>query len=174
MVGELGDNRDRYQDPSIAQCEAGTAPVTRQSASTRTVHFRRACIHPLRETLWVFAFCSYAAVRGRKPTTTRRASAARNMRKRFGCWAMCGCASSSRCVVPRSPTTMPCSCRPALVMRRPGSRLPVGDPSSHANWICTTRSNVVRRDRVSPTVVSTTRCPRPQRSRARSGRRPNP
>jgi len=28
MVGELGDNRDRYQDPSIAQCEAGTAPVT--------------------------------------------------------------------------------------------------------------------------------------------------
>lgn len=58
MVGELGDNRDRYQDPSIAQCEAGTAPVTRQSAKTRTVHFRRACIHPLRETLWQFAFCS--------------------------------------------------------------------------------------------------------------------
>jgi len=58
MVGELGDNRDRYQDPSIAQCAAGTAPVTRQSATSRTVHFRRACIHPLRETLWVFAFCS--------------------------------------------------------------------------------------------------------------------
>jgi len=58
MVGELGDNRDRYQDPSIAQCEAGTAPITRTSAHTRTVHFRRACIHPLRETLWVFAFCS--------------------------------------------------------------------------------------------------------------------
>jgi transposase len=58
MVGELGDNRDRYQDPSIAQCEAGTAPVTRTSAHTRTVHFRRACIHPLRDTLWQFAFSS--------------------------------------------------------------------------------------------------------------------
>jgi len=58
MVGELGDNRDRYQDPSIAQCEAGTAPVTRTSARTRTVHFRRACIHPLRDTLWQFAFSS--------------------------------------------------------------------------------------------------------------------
>ena len=58
MVGELGDNRDRYQDPSIAQCEAGTAPVTRTSANTRTVHFRRACIHPLRDTLWQFAFSS--------------------------------------------------------------------------------------------------------------------
>jgi transposase len=58
MVGELGDNRDRYQDPSIAQCEAGTAPVTRTSANTRIVHFRRACIHPLRDTLWQFAFSS--------------------------------------------------------------------------------------------------------------------
>jgi len=58
MVGELGDNRDRYRDPNIAQCEAGTAPVTKKSGSTRTVHFRRACIHPLRETLWQFAFSS--------------------------------------------------------------------------------------------------------------------
>ncbi len=58
MVGELGDNLDRYRDPNVAQCEAGTAPVTRQSGTTRTVHFRRACIHPLRETLWQFAFAS--------------------------------------------------------------------------------------------------------------------
>jgi transposase len=58
MVGELGDNRDRYQDPSIAQCEAGTAPVTKASAHVRTVRFRRACIYPLRETLWLFAFAS--------------------------------------------------------------------------------------------------------------------
>ncbi len=58
MVGELGDNRERYQDAAVAQCEAGTAPVTRASGSTRTVHVRRACIHPLRETMWQFAFCS--------------------------------------------------------------------------------------------------------------------
>ncbi len=58
MVGELGDNRDRYRDPAIAQCAAGTAPVTRASGTSRIVHIRRACIHPLRETMWHFAFCS--------------------------------------------------------------------------------------------------------------------
>jgi transposase len=58
MVGELGDNRDRYRDAAIAQCAAGTAPVTHASGTSRTVHVRRACIHPLRETMWHFAFCS--------------------------------------------------------------------------------------------------------------------
>jgi len=58
MVGELGDHRDRYRDASSAQCEAGTAPVTRKSGSSHTVHVRRACIHPLRETMWQFAFAS--------------------------------------------------------------------------------------------------------------------
>jgi len=58
MVAELGDNRDRYRDAAVAQCAAGTAPVTRASGTSRTVHFRRACIHPLRDTLWHFAFCS--------------------------------------------------------------------------------------------------------------------
>ncbi len=58
MVGELGDNRDRYREATIAQCAAGTAPVTRASGTVRTVHVRRACIHPLRETLWQFAFAS--------------------------------------------------------------------------------------------------------------------
>lgn len=58
MIGELGDNRERYPDATVAQCEAGTAPVTRASGATRTVHVRRACIHPLREAMWQFAFCS--------------------------------------------------------------------------------------------------------------------
>ncbi len=58
MVGELGDHRARYPDAAAAQCEAGTAPITRASGATRTVHVRRACIRPLRETMWQFAFCS--------------------------------------------------------------------------------------------------------------------
>lgn len=58
MVGELGDHRERYTDAAAAQCEAGTAPITRSSGRTRTVHVRRACIRPLRETMWQFAFCS--------------------------------------------------------------------------------------------------------------------
>jgi hypothetical protein len=58
MVGELGDHRDRDRDPATAQCAAGTAPVTRASGASRTVRVRRACIHPLRETMWHFAFAS--------------------------------------------------------------------------------------------------------------------
>ena len=58
MVGELGDNRARYPDAAIAQCEAGTAPITKASGSTRFVRVRRACIRPLRETMWLFAFSS--------------------------------------------------------------------------------------------------------------------
>lgn len=58
MVAALGDNRDRYREAAVAQCAAGTAPITRASGTMRTVHVRRACIHPLRETLWQFAFCS--------------------------------------------------------------------------------------------------------------------
>jgi transposase len=41
MVGELGNNRDRYRDASSAQCEASTAPVTRKSGNVRTVYIRR-------------------------------------------------------------------------------------------------------------------------------------
>jgi transposase len=58
MVGELGDNRERYAVAAVAQCEAGTAPITKASGTSRTVHFRRACIHPLREVMWHFAFAS--------------------------------------------------------------------------------------------------------------------
>ncbi len=58
MVGELGDNRERYREAAGAQCEAGTAPITKASGTTRTVRFRRACIHPLREVMWHFAFSS--------------------------------------------------------------------------------------------------------------------
>jgi transposase len=58
MVGELGDNPERYPEAAIAQCEAGTAPVTKASGTARTVRFRRACIHPLREVMWHFAFCN--------------------------------------------------------------------------------------------------------------------
>lgn len=58
MVGELGESRERYHDAAASQCEAGTAPITRASGTVRTVHVRRACIHPLRETMWQFAFCS--------------------------------------------------------------------------------------------------------------------
>lgn len=58
MVGELGDHRERFRDVTVAQCEAGTAPITRSSGAVRIVQVRRACIRPLRETMWQFAFSS--------------------------------------------------------------------------------------------------------------------
>ncbi|MBC7338767.1 MAG: IS110 family transposase [Firmicutes bacterium] len=58
MLGELGDDRNRYPGVRVAQARAGTAPVTRQSGKSRVVVFRRACVKPFRETMQLFAFCS--------------------------------------------------------------------------------------------------------------------
>jgi len=58
MIGELGDNRDRYPDARVVQATAGTAPVTKCSGKSKTIVFRRACIKPFRETMYQFAFSS--------------------------------------------------------------------------------------------------------------------
>ncbi|MEW6049186.1 MAG: IS110 family transposase, partial [Bacillota bacterium] len=58
MLGDLGDDRDRYPDVRVVQARVGTAPVTRQSGKSRAVVFRNACVKPFRETMYLFAFCS--------------------------------------------------------------------------------------------------------------------
>lgn len=50
LLAGLGDARDRYPTPEPLRGEAGTAPVTRQSGTWHTVHFRRACNRRLRHT----------------------------------------------------------------------------------------------------------------------------
>jgi len=58
LLAELGDNRDRYQNPDQMQCEAGTSPVTKSSGQMRIVVFRRACRKSFRDTMQQFSFCS--------------------------------------------------------------------------------------------------------------------
>jgi len=60
MLGELGDDRSRFDKPQAVQCYGGTAPVTLQSGQTRHVRFRRACNKHLRSTLHLWANLSRA------------------------------------------------------------------------------------------------------------------
>lgn len=58
LLAEIGDNRERYATACSLQCDAGTAPVTKQSGKSHSVVFRRACKKQLRHTLHLFALCS--------------------------------------------------------------------------------------------------------------------
>jgi len=59
LLAEVGDTRERYATANNLQCEAGTAPIIRQSGKTlQIVTFRRACKKPLRQALQLFAGCS--------------------------------------------------------------------------------------------------------------------
>jgi transposase len=55
LIGELGDCREKFEDASALQALAGTAPVTKQSGSSKQVFFRYACNKPLRCLLQQFA-----------------------------------------------------------------------------------------------------------------------
>ena len=55
LLSELGDRRDRFQDPQALQCMAGSAPLTEQSGKGRWVHFRAACNKHLRAAVHLWA-----------------------------------------------------------------------------------------------------------------------
>lgn len=55
LLGEIGDCRATFDDASSLQALAGTAPVTIQSGTSRTVSFRFACNKPLRNLFQEFA-----------------------------------------------------------------------------------------------------------------------
>ena len=55
---EIGDDRKRYADASGLQALAGTAPVAFQSGNYAKAHKRYACLKPLRNTLYQFAWQS--------------------------------------------------------------------------------------------------------------------
>lgn len=55
FIGELGDCRAKFEDASALQALAGTAPVTKQSGSSKQVYFRYACNKPLRYLLQQYA-----------------------------------------------------------------------------------------------------------------------
>jgi len=58
LLAEWGDDRKRYADATSLQALAGTSPVPFESGTYATVHQRFACIKPLRNTLYQFAWQS--------------------------------------------------------------------------------------------------------------------
>jgi transposase len=58
MLAEWGDDRHRYADASSIQALAGTAPVPYESGNYATAHQRYACIKPLRNAFYQFAWQS--------------------------------------------------------------------------------------------------------------------
>jgi transposase len=55
ILAELGDVRERFPCADQLAAEAGTVPVTYQSGKTRSVAFRWACNHRLRQAITCFA-----------------------------------------------------------------------------------------------------------------------
>jgi transposase len=58
LLAEIGDDRTRYVNASSLQALAGTAPVAFQSGNYAKAHKRYACLKPLRNTLYQFAWQS--------------------------------------------------------------------------------------------------------------------
>lgn len=60
LLAEWGDDRTRYADANSVQMLAGTAPVAFQSGNYARAHKRFACVKPLRNALYQFAWESTA------------------------------------------------------------------------------------------------------------------
>jgi transposase len=58
LLAEWGDDRSRYADATSVQSLAGTAPVPFQSGNYAKAHKRFACLKPLRNALYQFAWQS--------------------------------------------------------------------------------------------------------------------
>jgi transposase len=58
LLAELGEDRARYPDARSLQALAGTAPVLYQSGNYQKAHRRSACLKPLRNALYLFAWQS--------------------------------------------------------------------------------------------------------------------
>lgn len=56
LLAEIGDIRERYADAAKLQALAGTSPVIFQSGTYTKIHRRYACIKPLRNALYQFAW----------------------------------------------------------------------------------------------------------------------
>lgn len=58
LLAEIGDDRTRYEHPTNLQAVAGTSPVLFESGNYSKAHRRMACIKPLRNALYQFAWQS--------------------------------------------------------------------------------------------------------------------
>ena len=67
LLGEIGSDRSRFEEPCGLQCLAGTAPVSYQSGQIHKVYLRRHCNKALRHTVHLWAnlsrqSCSWASI----------------------------------------------------------------------------------------------------------------
>lgn len=97
ILGEIGTDRDRFDDAQSLQCYAGTAPVTQATGKKRSVHMRRACNLNLRQAIHFLAdrsrkTCAWAQAyyRKKKEEGHRHSSALRCLGQRWIkiIWAM--------------------------------------------------------------------------------------
>jgi transposase len=58
LLAEIGDDRDRYTDAASLQALAGTSPVPYESGNYTSARRRLACLKPLRNALYQFAWQS--------------------------------------------------------------------------------------------------------------------
>lgn len=82
LLGEIGSDRARFDEPSALQALAGTAPVSYQSGQIHKVYVRRRCNKSLRATIHLWANLSrraspwaalyYQALRARRQIPCRR------------------------------------------------------------------------------------------------------
>jgi Transposase IS116/IS110/IS902 family len=61
LLGEFGDDPDRYQTAKGGKAFAGTAPVTRSSGLHTTVVARAACNQRLVDACYLWAFAALTA-----------------------------------------------------------------------------------------------------------------
>jgi len=98
LLAEIGEDRSRFPSPASLLAEAGLAPVTRQSGSSRRVGFRYAANHHLRAAWgqwmltairispWTRAAYDAARARGHSHSRAVRSVGARWARIVWRCW----------------------------------------------------------------------------------------
>jgi len=98
LLAWIGDARTRFPTANALQAYAGTAPVTRRSGKSKSVHFRKACSHPTRRAAdnfarqsrrhsgWARAYFQHRLDRGHSPARANRDLANRWMKIIWTLW----------------------------------------------------------------------------------------
>jgi transposase len=75
LIGELGDDPDRFLDAQVVRSFAGTAPITRASGRSRVVSARRICNRRLGDACHWWAYATLTRSAGARAHYDRRRAA---------------------------------------------------------------------------------------------------
>ena len=107
ILGEFGDDPDRYTDGKARRNYAGTSPITRASGSRRVVLARYARNRRLADAVHQWAFCAMRGSPGAAPTTNLYANAAPATKPRYASSVTASSGSCTAASRPAPPTTNP-------------------------------------------------------------------